>query len=348
MGRTSAATSAVKEALDALDEVLSRPLPLPSRGWDADPTAVREAWARLNGCFHDAGDVIGNPCSGQGIESVWLRAVCVAFADVELEVENWNWEGVVRHGSRNLKWLVDLRFIGQALVSGNCAWKGSVSKVLEQNKPALTRLRELASSSDAELWQPIPLEFRPIREAEVWERRSGLRDMFMRDVGVLSLQAVNSLEVDKALWQDREFVRCVVQSIDGPEYFPLEMQRIGRVGAFVQLIELLQPAIAGADEDSHESTIRGGAEDSEKAELAEQSKPNGPYPKPATYARDQWIYKNIQSHTCRSLSLALSKRAKKEKWIIIKSRNGLRNAANRYAKHHGLPARGYSTTPVTG
>src|SRR5262245_58136315 len=100
MARISAATSAVKGALDKLGDILM-PHPSPSRGWNADRGALSDAWDHLNHCLHDAADVIGSPSSGQGIESIWLRAVCSAVADVEFEVSDWNWEGVVRHGSRN-------------------------------------------------------------------------------------------------------------------------------------------------------------------------------------------------------------------------------------------------------
>ncbi len=74
--------------------------------------------------------------------------------------------------------------------------------------------------------------------------------------------------------------------------------------------------------------------------------PTQPYPTPDLYARDKWIYENIQSHTRHSLSLALSKKARIEKWQIISSRNGFKKAANRYAKYHGLPERTFRKAPV--
>jgi hypothetical protein len=155
------------------------------------------------------------------------------------------------------------------------------------------------------------------------------------------------LEVDKGLWQDREFVRCVVQSVDCPEYFPLEMQRTKRVGGLLELIELLQPKIPIPSEHTHEPTVHSGTESQERSPAAEQSTSNKPYPKPETYARDQWIYENIQSHTFHTLSLALKEQAKIERWQIISSRNGFKKTAKRYADFHRLPERGFQQAPVT-
>jgi hypothetical protein len=70
----------------------------------------------------------------------------------------------------------------------------------------------------------------------------------------------------------------------------------------------------------------------------EQPKPGDPvagaYPSAKTYARDEWIYKNIHLNSCDTLSVKLKKKAKIEKWAIISSRNGLKKAADRHADYH--------------
>ena len=82
MGRTSAATSAVKAVLDELAEVISQPIPSRS-GWDADLEAIQSTWARLKRCLHEAAELIKKPQTGHGLESVWLHECPEFVARVE-------------------------------------------------------------------------------------------------------------------------------------------------------------------------------------------------------------------------------------------------------------------------
>src|SRR5690606_18166582 len=107
-----------------------------------------QAWTRLNGCLHDAAALIKNPHPGQGLETVWLRTVCLAVGDVESEIQRWHhgWDDVLRRCDFDLRWLVyDLPRAGEKLISGTYAGKGNVSQLLEPDQPPLKRLRDLAA-----------------------------------------------------------------------------------------------------------------------------------------------------------------------------------------------------------
>jgi hypothetical protein len=104
--------------------------------------------------------------------------------------------------------------------------------------------------------------------------------------------------------------------------YPLETIREG-------LQRLIRPA-AG---DQQRKPARPTSNQSEDRQVA------GAYPSAKTYARDEWIYKNIHLNSYDTLSVKLNKKAKTEKWAIISSRNGLKNAADRHADYHELEKR---------
>jgi hypothetical protein len=68
-----------------------------------------------------------------------------------------------------------------------------------------------------------------------------------------------------------------------------------------------------------------------------------PYSNPPTYARDKWIYDNIEGcKSFRMLQLAMEKIARREQFELLTSGQGFKNAADRYADFHGLPKRRFS------
>ena len=94
------------------------------------------------------------------------------------------------------------------------------------------------------------------------------------------------------------------------------------------------------DPDSGQQDVEAVTrDDNESMEVDhDQPKPGDPvagaYPSAKTYARDEWIYKNIHLNSYDTLSVKLNKKAKTEKWAIISSRNGLKDAADRHADYH--------------
>lgn len=68
------------------------------------------------------------------------------------------------------------------------------------------------------------------------------------------------------------------------------------------------------------------------------------YPVPETLARDKWIYENIECNSLSKLQLKLKEIAKREKFVVINSRPGFKNAADRYADYHKLPHRRFRQT----
>lgn len=66
-----------------------------------------------------------------------------------------------------------------------------------------------------------------------------------------------------------------------------------------------------------------------------------PYPTPNNYARDKWIYENIDRYSCAKLSVKLKETGKPHHWALVTSRNGLKDAAKKYAGYAGLPVKGF-------
>ena len=65
------------------------------------------------------------------------------------------------------------------------------------------------------------------------------------------------------------------------------------------------------------------------------------YSPPNHYARDKWIYENIDKHSCSELSVKLKEAAKPHHWQLISSRNAFKNAAEKYATFAGLTKKGF-------
>jgi hypothetical protein len=267
----------------------------------------------------------------------------LAVADLDAEVQRWQSgrSDVPRYAVSSLTWLVgELPHAGKALVSGKREWRGDVTELLEPDQPLLSRLRQLAASWEAQLPGSVtePPEFMPVSELGYWEQRQKLRDDFLRRAGELILQAVDSVSVKRDLLDDRDFLRCVVRSIDYPAYLPSELLREKTGDALLEFVAQLEPP-----NPSDRAVLGRDAAETPAGPVVPQNE----YPSPNTYARDKWIYENIQEHTCHSLSLALKEKATTEKWQIISSRNGFKKAANRYAVFRGLPERVFRKTTVT-
>jgi hypothetical protein len=147
-------------------------------------------------------------------------------------------------------------------------------------------------------------------------------------VGELILQAVNELDVAGNWLRDDAFREHIVKNVDflpaiaGPPY----------------LLGLSSKALTAWIDQLEPKQLIDEFQPANGLEL----QPPKPYPTPETYARDQWIFENIQNHTCRSLSLELKRQSVPKKWIVISSRNGLKVAADRYANHHGFDPRRFS------
>ena len=67
------------------------------------------------------------------------------------------------------------------------------------------------------------------------------------------------------------------------------------------------------------------------------------YPWPNELSRDKWIYDHIGTMRHNDLSVELEFVSKENGWRVIKSRNAIKDAARRYAEHHGLKRKGDST-----
>ncbi|MCO6045913.1 hypothetical protein NG895_18595 [Aeoliella sp. ICT_H6.2] len=103
-------------------------------------------------------------------------------------------------------------------------------------------------------------------------------------------------------------------------------------------------------ESAHETTVQTGeaigttpAARTGAAAEATGTKPKPEYPNPPTYARDKWLYENIESCSFTDLQLKLKQVAKRERFVIITSRPGIKKAADRYATFHQLPVRRFPT-----
>jgi hypothetical protein len=66
------------------------------------------------------------------------------------------------------------------------------------------------------------------------------------------------------------------------------------------------------------------------------AKPSTPLAATGNDARDKWLYEQCKKPTIK-LETIKNNLAKKTKWAYIDSIQGIRLAANRYAKRHGLP-----------
>lgn len=338
MGRTSAATSAVIGALGELRNTLSERLPPPSRGWSADTTAFRRAWDQLQSCIHDANDIIMAPQSGQGIELVLLRAVCMAVSDVKttaLQSPN-GVDDVVRHGSPLLDLLVsDFRCAGEELMRGANKWKGDVSQLLEPQQTPLLQIRAWAASPVAKLWA---------QELRLFVTRRKLTYDIARRVGELVLQAVDSLTIDTKLLNDWDFLLWVVRSIDYPEYFSLEWQEQATDKGLLSLANWLDPNHNNENATASAST---GAQKSAVVTIVINGKSKS-YSRPKNYKRDEWIYENIILYDRQTLSELLKEHPSSKKWKIISSRNALKNAAKKYANFHEIEEHKFTDDRVLG
>jgi hypothetical protein len=130
---------------------------------------------------------------------------------------------VLRHCDFDLRWLVyTLPHAGEQLISGTHSGKGNVSQLLEPDRSALTRLRAFAAEWTSR-FKNAPSEPQGfVRESinQRWEPWLNVRNAYVKQAGILILQVVDALEVKEELLRDRNFVRQVVQSLDGPEYLP--------------------------------------------------------------------------------------------------------------------------------
>ena len=94
------------------------------------------------------------------------------------------------------------------------------------------------------------------------------------------------------------------------------------------------------DPDSGQQDVEAVTRDDNESMEVDHDQPKsgdpvaGAYPSAKTYARDEWIYKNIHLNSYDTLSRGLVEKSKSAKWEIISSRNGFKKAADRYADFH--------------
>jgi hypothetical protein len=328
-------TRAVWGELDDLRKVVDARDMHENGGLRAGGHEFRAAWTKFAAALRAAGGVITNPQPGQGLASIWLRAIYQKAVQVEEAAAHYEngWQDVVRHNNDSLFWLVTRGWESCNQLFKRSSQGGSqLAALLQPPSRPMRELCQLAEEWTAD-FESAPNEPQG-RVHNQWSPEERRRDEYLREAGELLLQAVDAVEIStECLEKGKEdFCGHFLKYMDTPDILVRSYLNTVSGEGLLEWVDSLEPRQGHLANDAVQ---RGSVPD---------PTPTNSYPTPHTYARDKWIYDNIEAHDCHSLSLKLKRVAKRNKWEIISSRNGLKKSADRYADSHGLPRRRYSGT----
>ena len=304
----------VSGVLDDLREVLHVRDMRENGGLQADQLELRRTWKKLNEALLELADVIQKPQPGQGLASVWLRAICEKAAKVEEAAKRYpnGWSDVLFHDDMSVSWLViDHWQNGYHILKWSRDQQPGLESLLAPESSLPDRLRRLGEQWTTEC-----------DNAADERQRNEVDNTYRRQVGDTFLDAVDALYITYQTLEIADFEVQVLRYLDLPS---------GLVPAFL-------PEVSGEGLLAFIERLEEPRDDEAEAERQQSEQ----YPLPGNYARDKWIYEKFNKHDCHSLSLKLKKKVAREKWVIITSRNGFKKAADRYAKFHGFSKRRFS------
>lgn len=323
----------VQGALEALSAVLATCDRQKGRSWNVNTTKFLSIWQPLRAAISDVVEIINEPRSGQGLASLWLQVVSSRTGSVE--GATWmlpsGWDDVLERGDANLAWLINHgRQSGRLLINGRIVSSGEDRQLAQTRTAPLKRLRNLAVEWGAILRRMTP-EVGDRPRIDIWETcrlMAEKTDDYVRQSGLLILEAVDSLAIKRQFMCDSEFAELVVSSFEKPENLATQLLSEPTPQALLILIKRLQssPSEAPVDETSSDN-------DEPDQELMAS------YPTPKNYVRDKWVYDNIQLNDFPTLSKLFKRVAISKKWKKLQSRNSFKYAADRYAKYRKLEQR---------
>jgi hypothetical protein len=282
------------------------------------PGEFHGAWSTLSESLRNCGEIIRNPRCGQGLMAIWLRSVYERAAKVDVRTQ-WrlpSWECLVHHDDDNLLQLVTTdRERGYRVTKNANSGRKDLPDLFECEVSSLEQLREVAKQ-----WSNKRRERK--ETGRVGEGFSEFRQFHnspeIKRAGQLLLEAVNKCELPPAKL-DEDMRERILGNLDTPESLVWRNMTGADNEDLRGLIERLSPSVAPTPSSPDD--------------------PVPPYPTPATYERDKWIYDNIEHYTCRALSTEMERQAKTRGWEPLVSRSQIKESADKYAAYHRLPQR---------
>lgn len=236
MGDLAEPACSVLDVLDDLRSALHVDEKHANSGFAGDPAELERVWAQLEEVLRACGRVIRQPQPGQGLVSLWLKAVCQRVAKIEKAMERRRdgWRGFLWQADNGLHWLVANGWrIGYAVAKYTDGRRQGVATLLEEEPRALSRLRQLADDCE-----------------------SGAQGTAAdgHEVGELVLQAVNDLEVAADCLHDGDFCAHILEGVEFPSAIatPPYLRGLSRAG-LMELLERLEsdnerePSVDSAD-----------------------------------------------------------------------------------------------------
>jgi len=312
MQETNDPTKEVRNAIERLGKVLNVDDMHKNGGLKGNPQEIEAAWSVLKTALSDGAGVISSPAPGQGLKSIWLRAVYARAAKIGAKEKAKGWHELLLHQDDNLIDLVTTQSQrGYDVAKYHAKRQSDFPDLLA---PKTSALDELLALSDrwATKWQNLSEEARAQDQpVALWRYE---RSTEIQKAGELLLSAIDRCEIRPESIDDDDFRDQLLRNLDSPDV-------------------LVWAYMTGAVSEDLATLVRRLAP--KPAEMPRL--PLEPYPSPSTYERDMWLYENMPDHTWQSLSAEEKKRGRARGWKVILSRNGIKEAADRFAAYHGKP-----------
>jgi hypothetical protein len=316
-------TRGVMDAVEDLRRVFHARDWRDNRRWVGEPSEIKPSWKQFEQALAAAHDVIYEPKPGQGLASIWLKAVALQAFRVENDLDEYaeNWQQLLFYKNDVLNVLLEACWEKGCYILGfGKSKRRPIARALLQPVPALTKLRTLAANWQADY---------PSADDGMSQQWREAREKYVQQAAQYLLEAVNQLEVTREVIDD-DFCTRICNDINEPENVVWPRILEESPDSLFELADWL-----AGEKKAHQELPAIDSTDT-KSPMGQN-----PYLAPDLYARDKWVYENIDLNTHRALSLALEDRAKVEHWETLSWRNAFKKSADRYADYHGLPRKAF-------
>jgi hypothetical protein len=313
MGENHDTATPVYQTLWKLREALHVSQMRENGGLKGDPREIATVWDELNSSLLAAMPSLQQPEEGHGLDVLWLISVYKAVQWLNDRLNARSWPEILFQDDNTVF----------HLVLTDCERSYQVAKRYRSQRRTLPDLEGAATSALDEL-RKLSTDWDEARRRRLNEaKEEGVPVPFSwyvdttpaRRAGELLLSAVDRVEIPLG-GLDEDFRERLLKNLETPSGIVWGHMTGAADESLGDLLSRLAPPPAIDPSDSARR-----------------------YPTPESYERDMWIYDNIATYTCRTLSAEMKVRGRGRGWRFISSRNSIKEAADRYADFHNLPQR---------